>query len=130
MKNGGNGMTMLGYGAGYSEEPLSARQVLGTIATLFEEGAFSIKDAPAMIATIRANKEEINISPEEIEKLERALKIKSDVCAARDAIVAFVSHAVVKFSALAGLSNLMTDKPKAINDMPAITGKPFDNRSR
>ena len=123
-------MTMLDYGTGYSEEPLSARQVLGTIANLFEEGAFSIKDAPAIIASIRANQKKINISPEEIEKLEHALKIKSDVCAARDAIVAFVSHAVVKFSALAGLSNLMTDKPKAINDMPAITGKPFDNRSR
>ena len=123
-------MTMLGYGAGYSEEPLSARQVLGTIANLFEEGTFSIKDAPAIIASIRENQKKINISPEEIEKLEHALKIKSDVCAARDAIVAFVSHAVVKFSALTGLSNLMTDKPIVIDAVPAVIGRPFDGRSR
>ena len=123
-------MTMLGYGAEYSEEPLTARQVWGTIANLFEEGAFSIKDAPAIIASIRANQKKINISPEEIEKLEHALKIKSDVCAARDAIVAFVSHAVVKFSTLAGLSNLMTDKPIVIDAVPAVIGRPFDGRSR
>ncbi len=116
-------MTMLGYGAGYSEKPLTARDVLVTLAGLFQDGRLSSRDAPAIVVSLKKGQEKLGISPGVIEQVEQELGLTdrgNDTPTPREQRI-FFGVAAVSFVAFACFA-VKVHKDRAANANAALQG--------